>query len=76
MKITIDPNMPHLSKEDVEEMDQTVKDVEEDPQAFKEAMLNVKEAVFSPQVIDQLKEMGMTPDEVIAMMLKKAGASQ
>lgn len=76
MKITIDPDLPELSEDERAELKESAVAVESDPAGFKRAMLTCKEAHFSPQVVEKLAEHGLTPDDVIAAMLKEAGASQ
>lgn len=77
MKIKIDQSIPEMTEEELAELraDGSIKDAAGDPGA-KAQLLACKEVVFSPQVIKQLEEIGMTPDEVVAMLLKKVGASQ
>lgn len=76
MKITIDKSIPDLTPEEMEEAGARAKNVDDDPEAAKAGLLQAKEVVFSPQVIKQLEELGMTPDEVVAVLLKKVGAGQ
>ncbi len=76
MKIKIDPTIPDLTDEELAELREAdIKDAEGNPEA-KAGLLQCKEVVFSPQVIKQMEKMGITPDEVVAMLLKKVGASQ
>ncbi len=76
MKITIDQSLPDLTPEEQKAAAKQARDVSEDPAQAKADMLQAKEVVMSPQVVKQLEEMGMTPDELVALMLKSVGASQ
>jgi hypothetical protein len=76
MKITIDPTIPDLTTEEQKAIRKRARKTTDNPEQAKADMLKAKEVVFSPQVIEQLKKMGMTPDELVAMMLKSTGASQ
>ncbi len=77
MEIKIDKTIPALTEDEKAELETAqIKDVDDDPGQFKKDMLGVKTVIMSPEVEAQLKEMGVTPDEVVAMMLKKAGAAQ
>lgn len=76
MKVTIDPTMKDLTPEEAQELIDQSKSVEDHPEEAKAAVLQAKDVVFSPQVLKQMEEMGITPDELVAMLLKAAGASQ
>jgi len=76
MKIRIDKDMPHLTNEEQEEIKSIAVSADENPEAFQKAMLGTKEIVLSTQVAEQLEKMGISPDELIAMMLKSAKATQ
>ena len=76
MKITISDT--DISPEEIDEIKEN-KDLikEASPEEFKKVMLRTKHIELSPQVVEfAAKELGMTPDEFIAMLLKQAGASQ
>lgn len=76
MKVTVDKSIPDLTAEEIEELKNAqIKNSKDDPEQFKKDMLQAKEVIMSPQVEAQLKEMGISIDEVIAAMLKEAGAS-
>lgn len=76
MKVTIDKNIPDLTEEEKEAYrDAAIPDVESDPAEFKRQMMGAKEVILSPEVAKQLEEMGMTPDELVAMLLKQSGTS-
>lgn len=76
MKVTIDKNIPDLTPDEVEEIrDAVIPDTADNPEEFKKQMMGVNEIVLSPEVAKQLEEMGMTPDELVAMLLKQAGTS-
>lgn len=76
MKIKIDHTIKDLTPDDIQEAMDNARSAEDYPEEVKEGLLQAKEVIFSPQVLRQLEEMGMTPDEVVAMLLKKTGASQ
>lgn len=76
VKVTIDKNAPFLTEEEEEELRARAKSAEADPEGFKKALLGAKEIIITPQVEAQLKEMGLTVDELVAMMLKSGGAAQ
>lgn len=76
MKITIDPNLPDLSVEEMEEAGARAKDITDDPEQARADLLKCNEVVFSPQVVKQLEEAGITPDDLVALLLKAVGASQ
>lgn len=74
MKVTLDAE--DMSPEEIEEMRDN-KPKEATKEEFKQHMLRSKEVRLSPQVVKfAAEELGMTPDEFIAMLLKQAGASQ
>jgi len=73
MKFTVDKGIPDLTSEEVKEIESRAK--EPTPEEMKEKFLGVKEIVVSPQVEEQLKKMGLSPDELIAMLLKTAGTT-
>ena len=74
VKITVDKSIPALSEEEIEEAKECAQPATDAD--FKRIMLGTKEVVISPQVEAQLKELGITTDELIAMMLKQGGAAQ
>ena len=77
MEIKIDTTIPDLTEDEIAELKNApIRDTDDHPEQFKKDMLGVKTFVMSPQVEAQLKEMGLTPDDIVAMMLKKAGAAQ
>lgn len=78
MKIRIDHTIPDLTEDELKELRESdkINRVEDHPEEAKAQMLQCNEVVFSPQVLKQLEEMGITPDDLVAMMLKKVGASQ
>lgn len=71
MKIKIDKTMPELTDDEIKELKKDIK--EATPEEFRKSMLGTKEVILSPQVARQLKELGMTADEMVAMMIKAAG---
>ena len=74
MKVIVDKTIPDLSDEEIEEIkDGSLPSVEEDMEGFKEAMSGVDTVVLSPQIERELEAMGMTKDELIAMIMEKAG---
>jgi len=73
MKFTVDKDAPDLTPEEIKEIKSRAK--EPTPEEMKKQFLGVKEVIVSPQVEEQLKKMGLTPDELIAMLLKKAGTA-
>lgn len=76
MKVTIDKNIPDLTEEEKEAYrDAAIPAVESNPEEFKRQMLGAKEVIMSPEVAKQLEEMGMTPDDIVAMLLKQSGTS-
>lgn len=76
MKVTIDKTIPDLTDEEKQEIrDAAIPDAEDHPEEFKKQMTGVKEVILSPEVAKQLEEMGMTPDELVAMLLKQSGTS-
>lgn len=76
MKVTIDKSIPDLTDEEREEIEaRAIPDVDDDPEKFKKQLLGVNEFVMSEEVAAQLKAMGMTPDDLVAMMLKRAGTA-
>lgn len=75
MKVTIDHKIPDLTPEEIAEAEERAVDVSTDPEKARADFLKAKEVVMSPQVAKQLEEMGMTPDELVAMILKDVGAS-
>lgn len=76
MKIRIDHTIPDLTPEEIADEEAKARNIEDDPEKVKADLLQCNEVVFSPQVLKQLEEMGITPDDLVAMMLKKVGASQ
>ena len=49
---------------------------EASPEEFRDHILGCKEVVMSQQVMDFLKREGVTPDDLVAMLLKSANATQ
>lgn len=76
MKVTIDPKMPKLTRKQREELREAeIMKVEDDPAEFKKQMTGVREVIMSPEIAQQLADMGMTPDDLVAILLKKSGTS-
>ena len=76
MEIKIDPSIPALSEKEKAEIKARSKSAESDPEEFKRQVLGCHTVVMSPEVLEQIKAMGLTPDEVVADLLKAAGAQQ
>jgi hypothetical protein len=85
MKIRIVPDAEVYGKEDPaavrEEIEARedaglIRNSEDHPEQFKKDMLQAKEVVIPQSVYDRMIKMGLTPDEIVAMMLKSAGAEQ
>lgn len=70
-KIIIDKSMDDLSDEEIEEIKASAKTPPADMK-----FPYPKEVRLSPQVAAQLEKMGMTPDDLVAMLMKKMGNSQ
>lgn len=70
MEIKIDKSMKRLTQEEMDEMAERAKTPS--PEEMHEGFKGVKEVILSEQVMEQLKAMGLTPDEVVAMLLKQA----
>lgn len=76
MKVTVDPNIPELTPEEREELrNAEIMKVEDDPAEFKKQMTGVREVIMSPEVAKQLADAGLTPDDLVAQLLKAAGTS-
>lgn len=77
MKVTIE-NKDAMTAEEAEEAEEIISEGKEaTDKEFKEIMLKAKEISLSPQVVNFAKnELGLTPDEFVAMLLKEAGATQ
>lgn len=76
MKVTIDPRMPKLTRKQREELREAeIMKVEDDPAEFKKQMTGVREVIMSPEIAQQLADMGMTPDDLVAILLKQSGTS-
>ncbi len=69
MKIKIEPG-GHLTPEELEEIKDGAKEASDEE--FAEQMEGVTTVVITEAVLEQMKAMGIDPDEMVAMMLKKA----
>jgi hypothetical protein len=75
MKVRVDPAMPSLSEEEQAEIEALAEPADADPEVFKREMLGAKEFVLSPQVKEFLDREGISPDELVAVLLRKAKAA-
>jgi hypothetical protein len=74
VKITIDKSIPDMTAEEIAEItDADIPAVEDNPDEFKRQMAEVQEVVITDQVRRQLEEAGISPDELVAELLKQAG---
>lgn len=74
MKIVIDKNAPDLTEEEIAEIEErAIPEIEDNPDEFRRQMEGVRTVVIPEQVRKQLEEIGMSPDDIVAMLLKKAG---
>jgi hypothetical protein len=74
MKIVIDKDAPDLTEAEIEEIkERDIPVIEQNPEEFRRQMEGVDTVVIPEQVRKQLEEAGMTPDDIVAMLLRAAG---
>ena len=77
MKVSVIDDLTDEQKEDLQTRLEAkeIKDAADDPVEFKRQMIGVQEVVVTKEVALELAELGISPDDLIAMLLKQAGTS-
>ena len=73
MKITVDNSLPDLSDEERAEVREQARRADDHPEEFREITADVQEIVFSPQVLKEMEEAGLTQDQVVSALLRQMG---
>lgn len=76
MKVVLDKEMD-ITAEEIKEADEAGEIKEMTDEEFKKHLLSAKQMNLSPQVVEfARKELNLTPDEFVAMLLKQNNATQ
>ena len=78
MKVIVDTTIPDLTEEEIEEeiaemIEWTMKNADDDIEGFKKDMAGTTTVILSPQAAAQLEAMGLSTDDLVSMIMKKAG---
>lgn len=76
MKIIIDKDIPLLSPEEQEDIEERARPFEGNEEAFRKQSEGVDTIVIPQAVLDDMKAEGIDPDEVVSMLIKAMGKQQ
>lgn len=79
MKVTVVQDIPKPSDDDLDHIHETARNVDsaspEEKAVMREQMITAKEVIIPQYVLDQMTEMGISPDDVVSMLLRKLNAA-